>query len=161
MFGIAAGGCIYCAHLYIALVLLLFSVLFDVLDGTVARLTNNTQKIGAYYDLIADRMVEAAFIMGFAFLYPQHYLWYLFFFVALLLHFSTFVVAGTLFPNISSKSIHYDKSLVERAEAFIAFSSMLLFPQYIHIILGILSTLVLWCSITRFVRVIEYVNNVD
>lgn len=157
--GIFAGGCIGCARLYWALALLLCSGLLDILDGTVARMTNNTQKIGAYYDLVADRMVEAAFIIGFAVLYPQHYLVYLFFFVALLLHFSTFVVAGALFPNMSNKSMHYDKSLVERPEAFFAFSFMLILPNYLHIILGAFSALVFWCGVTRFLRVVEYVNS--
>jgi len=43
-----------------------------------------------------DRMVEASVILGFAISHPQHMFAYLLFFVAVLLHFSTFVAAGIM-----------------------------------------------------------------
>lgn len=70
--------------------------MLDVLDGTVARLTGCSTKIGAYVDLIFDRMVEASVIMGFYFLLPQYALAYLLFFVSVLFNFTTFIVAGTI-----------------------------------------------------------------
>lgn len=156
IFGIAAGIAIAAHHLKIGLVFLLISGLGDILDGTVARLTNNSQVVGAYMDLISDRMVEASFIVGLTIVFPQHYLAYILFLVAVLLHFSTFVVAGSLFKNDGQKSLHYDKSFIERAEAFAFFTAMLLLPQYIFELLMLLNILIFGCAIRRFFRVLHY-----
>jgi len=158
--GLSSGYCISLNYLKIALILLLISGLLDMLDGTIARLTNTQHNFGAYCDLISDRMVEASVILGFAILYPQHMFAYLLFFVAVLLHFSTFVAAGALFPNMSKKSMHYDKSIVERAEAFVVFFVMLLFPQYIFELLMTLNVIIFAAGIMRFKRVMEYVESV-
>jgi len=153
--GIASGIAIAQNRLMLALGFLLFSGLCDVMDGTIARLSNNAQKIGAYIDLISDRMVEAAVILGFAVSYPQHYLAYLLFFVAVMLHFSTFITAGALFANEGNKSMHYDHSVVERAEAFAVFALMLLFPQYIFSLLMMFNTIVFADGMARFYRVVK------
>jgi len=144
-----------------ALLFLLFSGVCDILDGTVARMTNQSQKIGAYIDLISDRMVESAIILGFTLLYPQHYLAYIVFFIAVLLHFSTFVAAGALFPNMSKKSMHYDRSIVERAEAFVVFAFMMFFPSYIFDFLMIFNIAVIAAGLTRFIRVLDYAKQFD
>ena len=153
-FGIFAGIAIAVHQLKIGLVLLLLSGLGDILDGTVARLTDNSHAVGAYMDLISDRMVEASFIIGLSISFPQYYFAYILFLTAVLLHFSTFVFAGSLFNNDSYKSMHYDRSFIERAEAFVFFSIMLLIPQYIFELLMLLNVLIFICAITRFFRVL-------
>ena len=112
--GILSGLFVSIGQPILAIIFLWTSGLFDVLDGTVARLTKNSQKIGAYIDLISDRVVESAVIFGFAIFAPQHYLAYIIFLIAVMMHFSTFIVAGTLFENKGPKSIHYDNSIIER-----------------------------------------------
>jgi len=159
--GIVAALFVSIDYLLLALLFLLLSGMCDILDGTVARITNQSQKIGAYIDLISDRMVEAAIILGFAFLYPQHYLAYIIFLIAVLLHFSTFVAAGALFPNMSKKSMHYDRSIVERAEAFVIFACMMLFPSFIFEFLMFFNLLVMGAGLTRFVRVLDYAKKFD
>ena len=72
--GLLAGLAIALGHRFLGLGLLWFSGLCDVMDGTIARLYNKAQKTGAYIDLIADRMVEAAIILGCNMYYPEHYL---------------------------------------------------------------------------------------
>lgn len=153
--GLLAGLAIALGHRFLGLGLLWFSGLCDVMDGTIARLYNKAQKTGAYIDLIADRMVEAAIILGFTIAYPQHYLAYITFFIAVMLHFSTFLAAGALFTNSGLKSMHYDKSMVERAEAFIVFSLMLLFPQLIFSFLMTFNTIVFADGMSRFYRVVR------
>ena len=133
----------------------------DILDGTIARLLQTSQKIGAYLDLISDRMVEAAIIVGFTVLYPQYYFTYIIFFIAVLLHFSTFVVAATLWPNMGQKSMHYDASVIERAEAFVVFALMLLFPQYIQTILMPFNIAIILTGLSRFFRVLSFAKTVD
>ena len=152
--GILSAALICFNQLMLALIFLLFSGLCDILDGTVARITNNAQKTGAYIDLIADRMVEAGVILGFTVLYPQYYFAYILFLIAVLLHFSTFVVAGALLPNTSNKSMHHDHSVVERAEAFAVFAAMLLFPHYIFPLLTGFSCIIIADGTTRFFRVL-------
>ena len=154
--GIFAGVMVASDNMKIAILFLSLSGFFDILDGTVARLGNRTQKIGAYVDLISDRLVECFIILGFAFSYPQHSLAYIIFLIAVLMHFSTFAVAGALFPNAGKKSMHYDKSIVERTEAFFFFFFMMLFPMYIFEALTILNTLIIAAAVTRFARVWNY-----
>ncbi len=161
IFGIGAGIAIAFHYFLIGLGFLLLSGLGDILDGTVARLTNNSQKTGAYMDLIADRMVEASFILGLSIAFPEHHLAYILFLISVLLHFSTFVVAGSLFQNDGPKSMHYDKSLIERAEAFVFFSVILLFPQYTFELLMVLNALIFCCAITRFFRVLDFAKQLD
>ena len=154
--GIISGVCISAHCMFSALGLLWLSGLCDVMDGTVARITNRKQAVGAFIDLISDRMVEAAIILGFTFLYPQYYLAYILFFIALLLHFSTFVAAGALMKNNGSKSMHHEFSLVERAEAFIVFSLMMLFPEYIFVTLMSFNVIIFVDGMARFYRVMRF-----
>ncbi len=136
-----------------AFVLLWVSGALDVLDGTVARLTNKSSKFGAYLDMIFDRMVEAAIILGFYFLDPQHALTYLLFFVAVLFNFTTFMLAGNFFTNTGVKSMHYDFGLAERTETFIFFSLLILFPTYIVLILNIFNALTFVTGVVRIIRI--------
>ncbi len=154
--GLACGAAIICNYMYVACALLLFSGLCDMLDGTVARLSNSADPKGAYIDLISDRMVESIFICSLAVAYPEHYYLYLLFFVGLLLHFTTFIAAGALFENTGNKSMYYDVSFIERAEAFMAFVLMLLFPAYIFYILTILNVGIFCSAIARFMRVMQH-----
>lgn len=159
--GFLASYCIAIAHFNMALFLLLCSGICDILDGTVARLLRTSHKLGAYLDLISDRMVEASIMLGFAYRYPQHQFTYLLFLTALLFHFSTFVVAGALWPNNGSKSMHYDISFIERAEAFIIFMLMLLFPDYNNVLLMALNGAIFATGYTRLLRVIRYASSSD
>ncbi len=140
----------------IAAVLLWVSGALDVLDGTVARLTGKTSKLGGYLDLVFDRMVEAAVILGFFFYAPQNALIYLLFFVSVLFNFSTFMLAGSLFQNQGKKSMHYDVGIVERTETFIVFTLMLIFPQLLDIFLLVFITLVFLTGIIRMYKIIMY-----
>lgn len=151
--GIAAPLFLVCGYSALALTCLLTSGLCDILDGTVARLTNNSHPFGAYIDLISDRMVESALVLGFASLYPDFYLLYMLFLISVLLHFSTFLAAGALFKNDSAKSMHYDKSVVERAEVFVIFACIIIAPQYQQPLLCPLTTVIFMAGLNRMRRV--------
>jgi phosphatidylglycerophosphate synthase len=155
LFGISSGIATAGSYFLLGACLLWISGLCDVLDGTVARLTNTAHPLGGYLDLISDRMVEAAFICGFAYALPT-LLWPgMIFFVSVLLHFSTFMAASALFENNGIKSMHYDISLVERAEAFIAFSGMAVWPAQAKIILWTLNGAILLTALSRLVRIMK------
>ncbi len=128
--GLLSAASIAYHQTLLALSLLWLSGLFDMLDGSVARLTAQKTPFGAFIDLISDRLVEASLILGFAYQAPENMWAYLFFLSALLFHFSTFVTAAALFQNTGNKSLHQEYSYIERAEAFIVFSLMMLLPSY-------------------------------
>lgn len=153
--GITSGIFLSADYRMIALALLLASGVLDVLDGTVARLNNQSHPAGAYMDLISDRMVECAMILGFTVSYPHYYFAYILFLISVLLHFATFVAAGALFKNEGHKSMHHDHSFIERAEAFIVFILMLLFPAYIFELLTLFSVAIIADAVGRFSRVIK------
>ncbi len=152
-FGMCAPLFLIYGHTCTALICLAVSGLCDILDGTVARLTHTSHPFGAYIDLISDRMVEAALILGFAFLYPQFYLLYILFLISVLLHFSTFLAVGALFKNESEKSMHYDRSVVERAEVFVIFACMIIAPQYQKSLLSALTLVIFIAGLNRIRRV--------
>ncbi len=154
--GIIAGGAIGFNFYLVGVILLWLSGLFDVLDGTLARIQQKSSKIGAYMDLIFDRLVEAAVILGFYCSAPEHTMAYLIFFVGAMFNFTTFLVAGVLFNNNGNKSMHYDIGIVERTETFIFFTLMILFRVYIFPILMIFNAIMILTGCLRFYRIIRY-----
>lgn len=132
------------------------SAVLDILDGTVARKTGRKSPLGAFLDLILDRIVEAVFILVFSFVFP-HTIWPAMFFLTLVIvNFSAFLAAGSLFPNTGKKSIHYESGLVERTETFILFGLMLIFPQTAAWFLWIFNTLMALTAVMRLTRIIRY-----
>lgn len=125
----------------------------DALDGIVARLKKDSSPLGAYFDLLSDRMVESAVILGFSIAYPQFSIAYIIFLITLLLHFSSFILTGALFKNSGNKSMHYDKSIIERIDAFIVFTLMIFLPKYIHFLLYPLNFIIFFSAISRILRV--------
>ncbi len=139
-----------------ALVFLWLSGAFDVLDGTVARLTGKSSKIGAYLDMIFDRLVECFVILGFYLFMPQFTLSYFIFLIGMVYNFTTFMLAGTLFENKGYKSMHYDVGIVERTECFIFFSVMMILPQSIPFVLNIFNALMILTGTIRIIKVIRF-----
>ncbi len=156
--GVSSGVLIANNKMLLATGLLLFSGLLDVLDGTVARLTNKSSPIGAFLDMIFDRMVEASVILGFYFIHPEFSLAYLLFFISVIFNFSTFTVAGALFKNTGKKSMHYDSGMAERSETFITFILMMMFPVYSGTILFFFTIIVFLTGIIRSHSIIKYVR---
>jgi len=66
---IIAAGTIATNHLLISGFLVLLAGLFDILDGTLARLTNQTTRFGALLDSTFDRVSEAVLFLGLLVLY--------------------------------------------------------------------------------------------
>ncbi|MDE4955268.1 CDP-alcohol phosphatidyltransferase, partial [Francisella tularensis subsp. holarctica] len=63
---------------------------------------------------------------------------------------SSFLLVGIFSQKESSKIFYYSPGLIERAETFIFFILMILFPN-ILVVLGLIYTLlVLWTTLYRF-----------
>ncbi len=141
---------------YLALVFMITSGIFDILDGTVARATNQTSDLGGFLDLTFDRVVEGAIVIGFYFFAPQYTLLYLLFFAGAMFNFTTFMLAGIFFKNNGKKSMHYDIGIVERTETFITFGIMMVFPNLAGIVLGAFISLMILTGIIRLYRIAKY-----
>lgn len=153
--GVTAGLFISRQWMAASLALLWLSGVLDVLDGTVARIGGATSRTGALMDLILDRMVEAAVILGFYAINPEHAWAHLLFFVGVIFNFSTFLAAGALFPNTGSKSMHYDPGILERTESFLLFTLMILWPAgRFGIIMGF-NALMFITGMLRFYRLMQ------
>jgi phosphatidylglycerophosphate synthase len=132
------------------------SSLFDILDGTVARNTGRSSPLGAFLDLVLDRVVEAAIIIGFAVAFPALRWPGMFFLALVIVNFSAFLLAGSMFPNAGKKSIHYEGGLVERTETFILFLLMAVFPVAAPWMLWIFNALMAGTAALRFTRIVRY-----
>lgn len=153
--GSSGGLLVAMDHYYLAVFALIGSGLLDVLDGSVARLTHQASKRGAFMDLVLDRMVEASVILGLYASRPQYAWAYLLFLVAVIFNFSTFMVAGALWQNEGKKSMHYDVGIVERTETFVAFVLVLLVPQILMYVMMVLNSLIFLTGIIRSYRIMK------
>lgn len=69
-----------------------------------------------------------------------------------------------LSPNISEKGFHYSPGLVERAEAFLFFIAMILYPRYFYLLAYLFTVLVFLTSylpIRHFLRFVENNQDID
>jgi len=69
---IIAAGTIATNHLIIGGFLVLLSGLFDILDGALARLTNQATRFGALLDSTFDRISDAILLLGLLALYIRN-----------------------------------------------------------------------------------------
>ncbi|MDF1566603.1 MAG: CDP-alcohol phosphatidyltransferase family protein [Spirochaetaceae bacterium] len=132
------------------------SALLDILDGTVARATDRSSPLGAFLDLVLDRIVEAVFIMAYAYAFPITIWPAMVFLTLVIINFSAFLLAGSLFPNTGKKSLHYEGGLVERTETFLLFGLMLVFPVAAPWLIWGFNALMFATAIHRFYRVVRF-----
>lgn len=154
MSGILSAVSITCQYIYLAIFLLFFSALFDLLDGSVARLQGKTSPKGAFIDVFLDRLVEGSLVLGLYGYAPQERA-----FVCLLMMFSillcitSFLLVGIFTSNATVKSFHYSPGLMERSEAFIFFALLILYPSFFTFLGAIFAAAV---SFTAFVRARQF-----
>ncbi len=153
LIGISSGVLVAFEHYILAIIALAISGILDVLDGTVARLTGKSSPFGAFLDMVLDRLVEGAVVIGFYFAFPQFSLFYLLFFISVVFNFATFTVAGALIKNQGAKSMHYDPGIAERTETFITFWLMMLFPAVSGYILLTFTGVIFLTGIIRFINI--------
>ncbi len=138
----------------LAAVLLCVSGYLDVLDGSLARKQGMASPLGALVDIVSDRIVEASVIIGLFLYAPEsRSLLALGMMASVLVCVTSFLVVGIFAENRGQKSFHYSPGLMERSEAFIFFSSMILLPSYFNYISLLFIVLVIW---TAVVRVLEF-----
>lgn len=141
---------------WIAFLALLLSGFLDTLDGSLARYLNVASSKGAALDIVCDRIVEFAVIMGLFFVDTSaRALESLLMLGSILLCITTFLVVGIFVENQSVKSFFYSPGLVERGEAFMFFSIMILFPSTFIVAAYLFSALTFF---TAFFRLWEFIK---
>jgi phosphatidylglycerophosphate synthase len=143
---------------FMAITILLFSGYLDTLDGSLARVRNQTSDFGSILDIMADRIVECAVMAAFFLRSPNDAGSVIAMIIASLLCITSFLVVGIFEKNQSNKSFHYSPGLIERAEAFIFFIVMILLPNYFAMLAICYSALVLWTAIVRIKQFSKFVN---
>ena len=145
IFGIIMCFLIYFQLFDLALIFLIFNRICDGLDGVMARLTSPTPS-GGYFDIVADFIIYAGFVLSFGLSDPNKLL------ICALLLFS-FIGTGTTFlakaaiqnqvdqnkhlinqENEINKSFHYASGLIEGTETILFMILCLIFPFYFNLI---------------------------
>lgn len=129
-----------------AAVFFIISSFLDLVDGSVARVTGQVTKLGAYLDTVVDRYIEGIIIFGLLFaslpnwLFPVQAWIFLYFFGSLM---TTYVKAAAKEKDLVGKELK--GGLLERAERLIIlFIGILLAyfnPLYLTWVLVILAVL--------------------
>ena len=96
---IVAAVLVALSHAFAAGWVVLFGGLFDMLDGALARRTNQVTKFGGVLDSTLDRISEAVVLIGIAVFYANHH--------------STWGVAITGLTMISSQLVSYIRAKAE------------------------------------------------
>ena len=139
--------------------LLLLSGYCDVLDGSIARIRNDSTPFGTMLDIISDRLVESFIIIALFVIQPSIAWVGLLMMMSIIVCVSSFLLVGIFSQQQSHKSFYYSPGLMERAETFIFFIVMMLFPQSV-LWLGLLFTLlVLWTTVTRIKQFYIQINS--
>ena len=138
----------------LAVTFLFFSGFLDTLDGSIARYKGIPSNQGAMLDIISDRIVESAVIMGLYSVDPTSRGWLcLWMLSSVLICVTSFLVTGIFINQESEKSFYYSPGLMERTEAFIFFGLMILFPSAFTILSTLFALLV---SLTGIKRMLDF-----
>ncbi len=137
-----------------ALFVLLLSGYLDTIDGSIARALKKESSKGAVLDIISDRVVEASCVFGLYLVDPaSRATLSMLMLISILICVTSFLVVGIFTENDSMKSFHYSPGLMERAEAFIFFGAMMIFPTYFFALSSLFTFFVFF---TAFVRIYQF-----
>ena len=137
----------------LAVCLLLLSGYCDTLDGTLARFNHHASNWGSVLDIMIDRLVEFIVVLALWYVAPlERGFWCLLMLGSMLLCITSFLVVGIFSENQSQKSFHYSPGLMERAEAFVFFIAMMIWPRAFVSLACLFTFLVTLTAITRLVQ---------
>ncbi len=141
----------------LALSLLLMTGYFDTLDGSFARATEQVSNRGAVLDIVSDRVVEFAIILGLYLVSPESRgLLCLLMLGSVLICVTSFLVVSMFIENQTEKSFFYSPGLMERSEAFITFGLMIVLPDYFVLFGSIFFLLVAFTGLWRVVQFFRF-----
>jgi len=143
IFGLCVPIFMYLHYVMLAFAFMVISGLLDTLDGSLARKLGSSSKVGAALDIFSDRVVESAIVFGLFLYAPEtRAMPCILLMISILLCITSFLVVGIFTENESEKGFHYSPGLIERSEAFIGFSLMMLFDSLFLPVAYLLSLLI-------------------
>ncbi len=154
LFGLLVLPALWFQHIYLAVSLLLLSGYCDTLDGTLARCRHKASAWGSVLDIMMDRMVEFVVVLALWSVSPDDRGFLcLMMLGSMLLCITSFLVVGIFSENHSEKGFHYSTGIMERAEAFIFFIAMMIWPSAFTLLAVLFSLLVL---LTAGIRLYQF-----
>jgi phosphatidylglycerophosphate synthase len=158
IFGISTTPLLINHYNNLAILCLLISGLLDILDGQLARLAAQQNPFGSALDIMTDRIVECAVVVGLIFVAPAARATAgIAMLVSIVLCVSSFLVVGIFSHDASAhphkKSFYYSPGLIERAEAFIFFIAMIIWPQsfvWLAYTFSLLTLVTAWIRMRQF-----------
>jgi|SRR3989339_515970 len=134
--GLAAAYFIYIGSFAISIVLILFSGIFDFLDGAVAKATGKVTKFGAMLDSIIDKTTEIAVYLAIALLSPPLFLPASLAIAAFMV--SSYISKHAAAIGVVKKKVH---GTLERKERIVLIIIALVFFAYASYILYLIAIL--------------------
>ena len=148
--GVISAGLLYINQPIVALAVLWISGYLDAVDGAMARKTNQSSPFGTLMDITGDRIVELGIIIVCAMKYEHIRMNSIILVSCILLSMVIFLTVGAMTEKSGIKSFYYQPGLAERSEGFIMLSLMILFPEYLSVIINIFSLIVLITAAQRY-----------
>jgi len=136
--------------IYLPVIVLWISGLFDAVDGDMARISNQKTDLGGFCDIVFDRLVELSIILSLAYIYPNSSFALLVLTATILISMTIFLTVGALVVNKKEKAFKYQVGLMERTEGFIFFTLMMIFRNYVSHIALVFSLFIGYTIIQRF-----------
>jgi archaetidylinositol phosphate synthase len=124
--GVAAGIAFCTGATGWGILLLATSALFDATDGTIAREYGGPSALGGVLDLVSDRLVETAVIVGIAWNRPELFRPALLLVGSWYVNITVFLAVGAALERTGPKLIDYPPGILERTEALIFFAVLAL-----------------------------------
>lgn len=156
--GVAAGVVFGAGWTPLAVFLLWFSGLLDVVDGSMARLSHASSPLGALMDVVFDRLVEISILLALIYRTPERAIPVALVLSCIILSMTVFLTAGALIQNTSTKSFHYQAGLAERSEGFVMLTLAMCLPTYQTLLLLLFAGMILYTAIHRFVLVAKFLK---
>jgi phosphatidylglycerophosphate synthase len=145
-------------HTYLGLILWYLSRILDGLDGAVARESGTQSSFGGYLDILLDMGAYSAVIVGFAKLYPQYSMVWVFILLAYVLCITSALSFASIYETLKDKidkdlekgnrTFLLTTGLAEAGETTIAYTLFILFPAYIQT-LGIIWLFVVLLTVVQ------------
>lgn len=157
--GLGASVSLGFSYNILAVVLLWLSGLLDVLDGTVARKNNQMSDLGAFLDIIFDRIVEVGLIIAFAITDGSLNIMLVVLASSIVLSMTIFLTTGNFAKNHTEKSFYYQAGVAERTEGFILFSLMVLLPEYRLVIGSVFAAMIVFTAFQRFIEGVKILKH--
>ena len=156
--GLGSATAIVMNNTILALILLLSSGLCDILDGILAREQGGGSSLGTLMDITFDRIVEVGIVVALGFAYPYGMFTMMLLLASIVVCISVFLTAGIVVNKESHKTFFYAPGIMERTEAFILFSLLIIFPQWIIIIGTVGALLIFATGVQRFILVVKHLT---